>query len=128
MRGHAEAKLAYGTAGKSSRRDGEIREVQHVAQQQRQAQEPPAPANGGAPPPGPPAAAMEEDGDELDGASAEELREYLRACGNDTLAGEADDADLRDAVKRCLKPPSWQEVKRRRKANNVDAATGVAGK
>ena len=102
---------------------GEIREVQRVAQQQRLAQEPPAPAKEE-----PPAAAMEYDGDELAGASAEELREYLRACGNDTLAGEADDADLRDAVKRHLKPPSWQEVKRRRKANDVDAATGVGGK
>ena len=104
---------------------GEIREVQHVAQQQRRAQEP-APANEGAAPPESPAAAAAMEDDELEGASAEELREYLRACGNDTLAGDADDADFWDAVKRCIKPPTWQEVKRRRKDNNEDAGS-VAG-
>ena len=107
---------------------GAIHEVQHVAQQQRQAQAAQAQEPAPAPPPEPPAVPMDEDGEALDGASPEELREYLRACGLDTLAGEADDGDLRDAVKRCLKPPTWQEVKRRRKANNVDAATGVNSK
>eukprot|EP00959_Pyramimonas_sp_CCMP1952_P426814 8939130-Pyramimonas_sp.AAC.1 len=57
------------------------------------------------------------DDEELDSATNEELRAFLEACGLEKLAGGTDDdAELRDAVKRCLKAPSWQEVKRRRKA------------
>eukprot|EP00959_Pyramimonas_sp_CCMP1952_P444714 9311737-Pyramimonas_sp.AAC.1 len=54
---------------------------------------------------------------ELEGASTAEFKAYLEGCGLKQLAGGTDDDDeLRDAVKRCLKAPTWQEVKRRRTA------------
>ena len=61
------------------------------------------------------AAAAKDAEEAINAASIDELREYLKKCGMEVLAGGSDDdAELRAAVKRMHTAPSWQEAKRLR--------------